>query len=116
MTARPNFRSCTYPDTHDGSALFNKRTGELFSGDVIYDDEGAGLLDTTSDSSLALYVASFQKLKQMDVQTTYPGHGADTRPTNPALHDYSVSAEARLTKAASRHLKLPHWNSRGAAV
>ncbi|SIJ78471.1 Uncharacterised protein [Mycobacteroides abscessus subsp. abscessus] len=44
-------------------------------GDVIYDDEGEGLLDTTSDSSVAQYVASFQKLKQMDVQTTYPGHG-----------------------------------------
>ncbi|SKK68291.1 hydroxyacylglutathione hydrolase [Mycobacteroides abscessus subsp. bolletii] len=76
LGGKTQFRVVHLPGhTHDSSALFNERTGELFSGDVIYDDESEGLLDTTSDSSVAQYVASFQKLKQMDVQTTYPGHG-----------------------------------------
>ncbi|SKY84398.1 hydroxyacylglutathione hydrolase [Mycobacteroides abscessus subsp. bolletii] len=76
LGGKTQFRVVHLPGhTHDSSALFDERTGELFSGDVIYDDEGEGLLDTTSDSSVAQYVASFQKLKQMDVRTTYPGHG-----------------------------------------
>lgn len=76
LGGKTQFRVVHLPGhTHDSSALFNEKTGELYSGDVIYDDEGDGLLDTTSDSSVAHYVESFQKLKQMDVRTTYPGHG-----------------------------------------
>lgn len=61
--------------TRDSSVAFNEHTGELFSGDVVYEDPENGLLDYTSDSSVEDYVRSLTVLRDMKVDRVHPGHG-----------------------------------------
>jgi glyoxylase-like metal-dependent hydrolase (beta-lactamase superfamily II) len=52
-------------------ALYDGRSQELFSGDVIYDGE---LLDELHCSHIPTYIASYERLQKLPVQTVYPGH------------------------------------------
>lgn len=58
--------------THGSIALFDHLTGELFSGDVVYDDD---LLDTLLESDIPAYRESMQRLCELAVETVRPGHG-----------------------------------------
>ncbi|WP_234796000.1 MBL fold metallo-hydrolase [Mycobacteroides chelonae] len=62
--------------TRDSSVAFDERTGDLFAGDVVYEDPENGLLDYTSDSSVGDYVRSLTLLKDMKVARVHPGHGS----------------------------------------
>ncbi|MEV0720912.1 MBL fold metallo-hydrolase, partial [Asanoa sp. NPDC050611] len=53
-------------------ALFEERTGALFSGDVIYDDD---LIDFLPDSSVPAYRLSMRRLENLEVSVVHPGHG-----------------------------------------
>lgn len=53
--------------------LFDERNGELFSGDVLYDDL---LLDELHESSIDDYVLSMRSLRELSPSRVYPGHGA----------------------------------------
>lgn len=52
-------------------ALYDPRSQELFSGDVIYDGE---LLDELHCSHIPTYVATYERLQTLPVETVYPGH------------------------------------------
>jgi glyoxylase-like metal-dependent hydrolase (beta-lactamase superfamily II) len=52
-------------------ALYDPRSQELFSGDVIYDGE---LLDELHCSHIPTYIATYERLQNLSVQTVYPGH------------------------------------------
>ena len=52
--------------------LLDDESGDLFSGDVIYDDI---LLDELHESDIDQYVASMLRLRSLPVRTVYPGHG-----------------------------------------
>jgi glyoxylase-like metal-dependent hydrolase (beta-lactamase superfamily II) len=52
--------------------LFDERNGELFSGDVVYDDL---LLDELHESSIDDYVVSMRSLRTLAPSRVYPGHG-----------------------------------------
>ncbi len=52
-------------------ALYDARSQELFSGDVIYEGE---LLDQLHCSHIPTYVATYERLQQLPVETVYPGH------------------------------------------
>ena len=52
--------------------LWEKETGVLFSGDVVYDGE---LYDTVYHSNFAQYRESLQRLAEVPVQTVHGGHG-----------------------------------------
>ena len=52
-------------------ALYDPKTQELFSGDVIYDGE---LLDTLHCSHIPTYLATYDRLARLPVETVYPGH------------------------------------------
>lgn len=52
--------------------LFDKKNGELFSGDVIYDDL---ILDELHESSIDDYVLSMRSLRELSPARVYPGHG-----------------------------------------
>lgn len=52
-------------------ALYDRRSQELFSGDVIYDGE---LLDQLHCSHIPTYIATYERLQQLPVDTVYPGH------------------------------------------
>lgn len=52
--------------------LFDDHSGELFSGDVIYDDL---LLDELHESNIDDYVDSMRVLKDLSPSRVYPGHG-----------------------------------------
>jgi len=48
----------------------------LFSGDVIYDlDTDEQLLDELHGSNIEEYVATMRRLKDLDVDIAYSGHG-----------------------------------------
>ncbi|MEU1689129.1 MBL fold metallo-hydrolase [Micromonospora sp. NPDC005707] len=53
-------------------ALFEERTGTLYSGDVVY--EGA-LIDNLPNSDVAAYRRSMEFLADLDVSVVHPGHG-----------------------------------------
>ncbi len=59
--------------TPGSCVLFDRDNGALFSGDVIYDDY---LLDDLHGSDIADYRTSMEKLRELDVNVVYPGHGA----------------------------------------
>ncbi len=60
------------PGHTPGSAgLFDQRSGELFTGDVLYD---GGLLDELPESCIDDYVASMRRLLSLDASIAYPGH------------------------------------------
>jgi glyoxylase-like metal-dependent hydrolase (beta-lactamase superfamily II) len=52
-------------------ALYDRKTQELFSGDVIYDGE---LLDELHCSHIPTYVNTYERLQTLPVSTVYPGH------------------------------------------
>jgi len=52
--------------------LLDDESGDLFSGDVIYDDI---LLDELHESDIDQYVASMLRLRSLPIRTVYPGHG-----------------------------------------
>jgi glyoxylase-like metal-dependent hydrolase (beta-lactamase superfamily II) len=53
-------------------ALLEERTGTLFSGDVIYDDD---LIDFLPDSSIPAYRQTMKLLASLEVSVVHPGHG-----------------------------------------
>ncbi|WP_223623961.1 MBL fold metallo-hydrolase [Microbacterium sp. EST19A] len=58
--------------TSGSLALYEAKTGALFSGDVIYDDV---LLDDLHGSDRGAYANSLERLRALPIQTVYPGHG-----------------------------------------
>lgn len=54
-----------------GIALWEKATGILFSGDVVYDGP---LIDDCYHSDVADYVASMERLRRLPVRTVHGGH------------------------------------------
>jgi len=63
-----------------GVALYDAADRALFSGDVIYDlDTDEQLLDELHGSNIDDYVTSMRRLKDLDVDVAYSGHG-------PVLH------------------------------
>jgi glyoxylase-like metal-dependent hydrolase (beta-lactamase superfamily II) len=57
--------------TPGSSILFDETNGVLFTGDVLYDGE---LLDELPESSIESYVASMQRLLELDASVAFPGH------------------------------------------
>lgn len=55
-------------------ALYDADRRELFSGDVVYDDE---LLDSLPESDPAAYRRSLLRLRELPVELVHPGHGPD---------------------------------------
>lgn len=53
-------------------ALFDERSGSLFSGDVVYD---GALLDDIVGSDRAAYRESMDRLRVLDPRAVYSGHG-----------------------------------------
>jgi glyoxylase-like metal-dependent hydrolase (beta-lactamase superfamily II) len=51
--------------------LYDKRSQELYSGDVIYDGD---LLDQLDCSHIPTYVNSYERLQKLAIETVYPGH------------------------------------------
>ena len=51
--------------------LYDPRSNDLFSGDVIYDGD---LLDELHCSHIPTYIASYERLQNLPIQTVYPGH------------------------------------------
>lgn len=67
-----SFEILHLPGHSPGSiALWEKRSGTLFSGDVIYD---APLLDQLKDSNIENYVASMERLLTLPVSVVHAGH------------------------------------------
>lgn len=73
-------------------ALFDRVHGELFSGDVVYDDQ---LLDSLHESDVTAYRQSMELLSELDVDTVRPGHG-------------SSFDEYVLRRILSTYLERPH--------
>jgi glyoxylase-like metal-dependent hydrolase (beta-lactamase superfamily II) len=60
------------PGHSSGSVgLYNHKTGQFFSGDVVYDGE---LLDQLEDSVVDDYIASMEKLLDLETDEVRPGH------------------------------------------
>jgi len=59
--------------SHGCIALYDRASGALFSGDVIYEGE---LLDELHCSDIPAYVATYERLQRVPVDTVYPGHYA----------------------------------------
>ncbi len=59
--------------SHGCIALYDPRSQELFSGDVIYDGE---LLDELHCSHIPTYIATYERLQKLPVDVVYPGHYA----------------------------------------
>ena len=57
--------------TPGSSALFERATGTLFSGDVVYDGT---LLDELPESNIADYVTSMRRLLDLPVRRVHAGH------------------------------------------
>ncbi|MEV4611314.1 MBL fold metallo-hydrolase [Kitasatospora sp. NPDC049258] len=53
-------------------ALLDEHTGELYSGDVIYDGD---LIDDLPESDIPTYRRSLQLLADLDIALIHPGHG-----------------------------------------
>ena len=52
-------------------ALYEKKSGLLFSGDTVYDGD---LLDNLHHSNAEVYIESLQRLKELSVSTVHAGH------------------------------------------
>ena len=57
--------------SHGCIALYDPHAQEIFSGDVIYDGE---LLDELHCSDIPTYIATYERLQKLAVETVYPGH------------------------------------------
>ncbi|MFL6071696.1 MAG: MBL fold metallo-hydrolase, partial [Actinomycetes bacterium] len=78
--------------TPGSTVLFERATGVLFTGDVLYDGE---LLDELPESDIDAYVVSMQRLLDLDVMMAFPGH---ENPLTP--QDVQRLGTAYLTKRA----------------
>lgn len=56
----------------DSIALYEERTGVLFSGDALYDGE---LFDSFPTSDLEEYRATMERLRDLDISVGHGGHG-----------------------------------------
>lgn len=74
--------------------LFQRSTGALFSGDVVYDGP---LLDDIEGADQEAYSVSMERLLRLPIQMVYPGHG-------------SAFGRARLVEIASHYLSI--WERR----
>lgn len=87
-----HFEVLHLPGHSPGSiALFESRSGTLFSGDVVYDlTEDEALLDQIRGASIADYVLSLERLRQLPIVTVFPGHGRpiDGRRLREICEDY----------------------------
>jgi glyoxylase-like metal-dependent hydrolase (beta-lactamase superfamily II) len=52
--------------------LIDHEENALLSGDAVYDDE---LVDTLPESDVAVYAHTMERLRALDVDVVYPGHG-----------------------------------------
>jgi len=52
--------------------LLDEREGALLSGDAVYDDE---LIDTLPESDVEQYARTMERLRALEVDVVYPGHG-----------------------------------------
>jgi len=52
-------------------ALYDPKSEELFSGDVVYDGD---LLDQLPGSDIPSYIATYERLQHLSVEVVYPGH------------------------------------------
>lgn len=52
-------------------ALYDRHSQELFSGDIVYDGD---LLDLLPGSDIPTYIATYERLQKLPVETVYPGH------------------------------------------
>ncbi|WP_449281619.1 MBL fold metallo-hydrolase [Leucobacter sp.] len=79
-------------------ALYDRDRGELYSGDVVYDDV---LLDSLPESDPPAYERSLRRLRGIPVERVLPGHGATFGRTR--LHEiidaYSAAASPRPSAA-----------------
>ena len=67
-----SFEVLHLPGHTPGSAgLFDRESGVLFTGDVLYDAE---LLDELPESSIDDYRTSMRRLLSLDIKVAYPGH------------------------------------------
>jgi glyoxylase-like metal-dependent hydrolase (beta-lactamase superfamily II) len=57
--------------SHGCIALYDPQAKDIFSGDVIYDGE---LLDALHCSDISTYIATYERLQKLAVETVYPGH------------------------------------------
>ena len=78
--------------TPGSTVLFEQATGVLFTGDVLYEGE---LLDELPESDIDNYVASMQRLLNLDVSIALPGHEDPLSP-----EDVQRLGTAYLTKRA----------------
>lgn len=52
-------------------ALYDAKSQELFSGDIVYDGD---LLDRLPGSDISAYIATYERLQRLPVERVYPGH------------------------------------------
>jgi glyoxylase-like metal-dependent hydrolase (beta-lactamase superfamily II) len=52
-------------------ALYDPKSRELFSGDIVYDGD---LLDELYGSDIPTYISTYERLQQVKVETVHPGH------------------------------------------
>ena len=70
--------------------LYDPQRRDLFSGDVIYDGD---LLDELHCSHIPTYIASYERLQKLPIQTVYPGH-------------YEIFGKERYQQIISEYLEL----------
>jgi glyoxylase-like metal-dependent hydrolase (beta-lactamase superfamily II) len=80
--------------TPGSTVLYESASGVLFTGDVLYDGE---LLDELPESDIDAYVASMQRLLDLDISVAFPGHEAPLTPVQ-----VQRLGTAYLTKRARR--------------
>lgn len=58
--------------TRGSIGLLDEEENALLSGDAVYE---GGLIDTLPESDVAQYVRTMERLRTLDVDVVYPGHG-----------------------------------------
>lgn len=59
--------------TRGSIGLLDGEEGALLSGDAVYEGQ---LVDTLAESDVELYERTMERLRRLDVDVVYPGHGA----------------------------------------
>jgi glyoxylase-like metal-dependent hydrolase (beta-lactamase superfamily II) len=74
-TGDRRFRILHLPGHSPGSiGLLDEHNGEFFSADAIYDDE---LVDDVPTADIPAYLATMQRLSELDIAIGHGGHGPD---------------------------------------